>query len=120
MPRRSARGGLAAGDALYVGEDPELELQASGRAFIRADDDTPLALVNQGPDFIQFKITSGRVSPDLRTLPTEAREPSAPRQDRARVQESREIRNREEAPPRVMPQESWKKGREQEEVRGRE
>lgn len=60
---------LAAGDALYVGTDSELELQAGARAFIRADDDTQLTLVNQEPDFIQFKITSGRVSLDLRTLP---------------------------------------------------
>ena len=61
---------LAVGDALYVGDDSELELQAGARAFIRADDDTQLTLVNQEADFVQFKITSGRVSLDLRTLPT--------------------------------------------------
>jgi hypothetical protein len=61
---------LAAGDALYVGRDGNLELQMGGRAFIRADDDTQLTLVNQTADFVQFKITSGRVSFDLRTLPT--------------------------------------------------
>jgi hypothetical protein len=60
---------LAAGDALYVGKDSELELQVGGRAFVRADDDTQLTLVNQDPDFIQFRIASGRVSLDLRTLP---------------------------------------------------
>jgi hypothetical protein len=61
---------LAAGDALYVGTDGNLELQMGSRAFVRADDDTQLTLVNQTADFIQFKITSGRVSFDLRTLPT--------------------------------------------------
>lgn len=61
---------LAAGDALYVGRDGNLELQMGSRAFVRADDDTQLTLVNQTADFVQFKITSGRVSFDLRTLPT--------------------------------------------------
>ena len=60
---------LAVGDALYVGDDGDLELQMGNRAFVRADDDTQLTLVNQTPDFVQFKITSGRVSFDLRTLP---------------------------------------------------
>ncbi|MHB1590773.1 MAG: DUF6600 domain-containing protein [Sulfuricella sp.] len=61
---------LAAGDALYVGRDGDLELQMGGRAFVRADDDTQFTLVNQTADFVQLKITSGRVSFDLRTLPT--------------------------------------------------
>ena len=60
---------LAAGDALYVGRDGDLELQMGSRAFIRADDDTQLTLMNQTADFIQFKVASGRVSFDLRTLP---------------------------------------------------
>ncbi len=60
---------LSAGDALYVGRDGDLELQMGSRAFIRADDDTQLTLLNQTADFIQFKVTSGRVSFDLRTLP---------------------------------------------------
>ena len=60
---------LAVGDALYVGDDGDLELQMGNRAFVRADDNTQLTLVNQTPDFVQFKITSGRVSFDLRTLP---------------------------------------------------
>ncbi|MFA5241705.1 MAG: DUF6600 domain-containing protein [Sulfuricella sp.] len=61
---------LAAGDALYVGQDAGLELQMGSRAFIRADDDTQLTLVNHTADFAQFKVTSGRVSFDLRTLPS--------------------------------------------------
>lgn len=61
---------LAVGDALYVGKDGDLELQMGSGAFVRADDDTQLNLVNQTPDFIQFKVASGRVSFDLRALPT--------------------------------------------------
>ena len=60
---------IAVGDALYVGKDGDLELEMGSRAFVRADDDTQLTLVNQTSDFIQFKITSGRVTFDLRTLP---------------------------------------------------
>lgn len=61
---------LAVGDALYVNKEGILELQMGGRAFVRADEDTQFTLVNQTADFVQFKITSGRVSFDLRTLPT--------------------------------------------------
>lgn len=61
---------LAAGDALFVGHNGDLELQMGSRAFIRADDDTQLTLMNQTADFIQFKVASGRVSFDLRTLPS--------------------------------------------------
>jgi len=61
---------LIAGDALYTGANAELELQAEGRSFIRADDNTQISLVNQTPDFMQLKVTSGRVSLDLRTLPS--------------------------------------------------
>ena len=61
---------LAVGDSLYVGSDGDLELQMGSRAFVRADDETQFTLINQTPDFIQFKVTSGRVSFDLRALPT--------------------------------------------------
>jgi hypothetical protein len=61
---------LAVGDSLYVGSDGDLELQMGSRAFVRADDETQISLINQTPDFIQFKVTSGRVSFDLRALPT--------------------------------------------------
>jgi len=60
---------IAVGDSLYVGKDGDLELEMGSRAFVRADDDTQLTLVNQTSDFTQFKITSGRVTFDLRTLP---------------------------------------------------
>lgn len=60
---------MAAGDALYIGRDGDLELQLWSRSFIRADDETQLTLVSQAADYIQFKVTSGRVSFDLRSLP---------------------------------------------------
>lgn len=60
---------LAPGDALYVDGDGTLELQLGSRAFIRASDDTELSVVNQSVDFLQIKVTSGRVSLDLRALP---------------------------------------------------
>jgi len=59
---------LAVGDSLYVGRDGDLELQMGSRAFVRADDETQFSLINQTPDFIQFKVTTGRVSFDLRAL----------------------------------------------------
>ncbi len=61
---------LAAGDELFIERDSDLELQMGSSAFVRADDDTHLTLVNQASDFIQFKITSGSVSFDLRSLPS--------------------------------------------------
>jgi hypothetical protein len=61
---------LAAGDELYFGSRGVIELQAGGRAFVRADSDTQLSLLTHTTDFLQFRITTGRVSFDLRTLPT--------------------------------------------------
>jgi hypothetical protein len=61
---------LAPGDELYVGARGNLELQAGSRAFIRADHDTQLGLLNQTADFVQVRVASGRVSFDLRTLPS--------------------------------------------------
>lgn len=60
---------MARGDALYVGKNSELELQAENRSFIRADDDTQLSIVDQTSDYLQVKVTSGRVSFDLRSMP---------------------------------------------------
>src|SRR6266436_2824033 len=59
---------LAPGDELYTGNRGNLELQVGGRAFVRAWGDSQLGLVNQEPDFVQIKVTSGHVSLDLRTI----------------------------------------------------
>src|SRR5262249_11549817 len=59
---------LAPGDETYTGNGGNLELQVGARAFVRAWGDSQVGLVNQEPDFIQFKVTSGHVSLDLRTI----------------------------------------------------
>jgi hypothetical protein len=59
---------IAPGDELYTGDRANLELQVGSRAFVRASGDTQLGLVNQDPDFLQLKVTSGRVGIDLRSL----------------------------------------------------
>lgn len=60
---------IASGDVLYVGDRASLELQVGSREFIRADERTQIALVNHEPGFLQFQVTTGRVSLDLRELP---------------------------------------------------
>ena len=59
---------LAPGDQLYTGSPGNLELQIGARAFVRGWANTQVGLENQEPDFIQFKVTAGRASFDLRTL----------------------------------------------------
>jgi hypothetical protein len=59
---------LAPGDEVYTGNRGNLELQVGGRAFVRAWGDTRLGLVNQEPDFLQFQVSAGHVSLDLRTV----------------------------------------------------
>jgi hypothetical protein len=59
---------LAPGDELYTGGNGNIELQVGGRAFVRAWTDTQLGLVNQEPDFVQLKVTSGHLSLDLRSV----------------------------------------------------
>jgi hypothetical protein len=61
---------LAPGDVLYTGAGANLELQIGTRAFVRAGADTQLGLDNQEPDFLQFRMTAGHVSFDLRSLAT--------------------------------------------------
>jgi hypothetical protein len=61
---------LAAGDQLYAGSGASLELQLGARSFLRAGAETQLALDSQEPDFLQFRVTAGNVSLDLRTLHT--------------------------------------------------
>src|SRR4029453_13286516 len=59
---------LAPGDELYTGNRGNLELQVGGRPCLRAWGHPQLGLVNQEPDFMQIKVTSGHVSLDLRTI----------------------------------------------------
>jgi hypothetical protein len=59
---------LAPGDVLYTGSPGNLELQIGSRAFVRAWANTRLGLESQEPDFLQFKVTAGYASFDLRTL----------------------------------------------------
>jgi hypothetical protein len=60
---------IISGDALYTSPNAVFELQGEGSTFIRADEKTEMTLVNQTPEFLQIKVTSGRVSLDIRTLP---------------------------------------------------
>ncbi len=59
---------LAPGDELYIGSPGSLELQIGSRAFVRAWAGSQLGLLNEEPDFLQFKVTAGHASFDLRTL----------------------------------------------------
>ncbi len=59
---------LAEGDALYTGNDANFEVQFGSRSFVRADEHTQLTLLLQEARRIQFKLTSGRVSFDLRSV----------------------------------------------------
>ncbi len=59
---------LAPGDQLYTGSPGTMELQIGARAFVRAWATTQLGLENREPDFLQFKVTSGTATFDLRSL----------------------------------------------------
>jgi hypothetical protein len=59
---------LAAGDELYAGEAANLELQIAARAFVRAGEETELALGSLEPDYIQLRVTEGHLSLDLRSV----------------------------------------------------
>ena len=61
---------LAAGDALYSGDDANLELQIGNRAFVRAGEKTQLSIVNIEADYLQFRVADGQASFDLRALPS--------------------------------------------------
>src|SRR5262245_1682901 len=58
---------LAAGDQLFTGDDANLELQVGAGAFVRAGEDTQLGLTTLEPDFLQLRLTEGRISLDLRS-----------------------------------------------------
>jgi len=59
---------LAEGDAFYTGNDANFEVQFGSRSFVRADAQTQLSLVQHEAQRIQFKLTQGRVSFDLRSV----------------------------------------------------
>jgi len=59
---------VAPGDALYTAAAANAELQIGPRAYLRAGADTQLGLENQEPDFLQFKVTAGHASLDVRSL----------------------------------------------------
>jgi len=59
---------LAPGDEVYTGSPANLEVQIGARAFVRAWANTQIGLTNQEPDFLQFKVTAGSASFDVRTI----------------------------------------------------
>ncbi len=59
---------LAAGDALYTGDNGNLELQVGPAAFVRTGAGTDLGLESLESDLQQYKITSGHVAVDARRL----------------------------------------------------
>lgn len=59
---------LAEGDAFYAGAGSNFEVQFGSRSFVRADAYTQLSLLQQDAQRIQFKLASGRVSFDMRSL----------------------------------------------------
>ena len=59
---------IAPGDQFYTGSPGNLELQTGPRAFVRGWANTQIGLESLEPDFLQFKITTGHASFDLRTL----------------------------------------------------
>jgi hypothetical protein len=59
---------LAEGDALYTRNDSNLEVQFGSRRFVRIDENTQLSLVAQEEHHIQFSVTSGLASFDMRSM----------------------------------------------------
>lgn len=59
---------LAPGDELYAASPGNLELQIGPRAFVRTWANTQLGFTNQEPDYLQFKLTTGVVAIDLRSI----------------------------------------------------
>jgi hypothetical protein len=59
---------LAPGDQLYIQGVGNLELQIGARAYVRGGKDAQIGLETQEPDFLRFKVTTGRVAFDLRSL----------------------------------------------------
>lgn len=63
---------LAAGDRLYAGPEAKLEVQIGAEAWLRAAEETSLGLDNLERNFIQFRVTEGRVALDLYRLSNRA------------------------------------------------
>ncbi|HTT40473.1 MAG TPA: DUF6600 domain-containing protein [Burkholderiales bacterium] len=59
---------LAAGDSIYTGPGANAEIQVGDRAYVRIGESTQLQLSSIEPDFVQFKVTAGEASLDLRQL----------------------------------------------------
>ncbi len=59
---------LAEGDALYTGPRANIEVQFDDRGFARADENSQLTLVDRESNYIQFRVASGLVSFDIRTM----------------------------------------------------
>ena len=59
---------LAAGDSIYTGPGGNAEFQVGERAYVRIGESTQLQLSSIEPDFVQFKLTAGEASVDLRQL----------------------------------------------------
>lgn len=59
---------LAPGDELSTGSPGNFEVQIGSRAFARGWAGTALGLVDQEPDLLQIKVTSGHASFDLHAL----------------------------------------------------
>jgi len=59
---------LATGDELYAADAANLEIQIGARAFLRAGEDTQLALDALEPDFLRIAVPEGHVGLDLRSL----------------------------------------------------
>src|SRR5262245_27144276 len=59
---------LAPGDELATASPGNLEVQIGARAFVRTWANTQVGLANQEPDFLQFKVTAGTASFDLRNV----------------------------------------------------
>ncbi|MBW1687076.1 MAG: hypothetical protein JRS35_18660, partial [Deltaproteobacteria bacterium] len=59
---------LAAGDEFYAAEAANLEIQIGARAYLRAGEETQLALSTLEPDFLQVFVAEGHVSLDLRSV----------------------------------------------------
>lgn len=57
---------LAPGDLLYASDEARFELQVGAAAFVRADALTELGLTGLESGFMQLRVTTGRVSLDLR------------------------------------------------------